>query len=153
MIPAGELIDTLRVTVKRTDVLKKEWRTITFRLEQNEHFALGAAELLKAKISFTDILQPPTWWATWERLFWMNFLVRSMPSGRRSIIWEPIPIWRNTVRIPVNSYTGDKCLITRCPVGTLQHLCLFVSLKQYFIDNEVYPDGDTSKPRTLFLNP
>ena len=67
MIPAGELIDTLRVTVKRTDVLKKEWRTITFRLEQNEHFALGAAELLKAKISFTDILQPPTWWATWER--------------------------------------------------------------------------------------
>ena len=58
MIPAGKLIDTLRVTVKRTDGLKKEWRTITFRLEQNEHFALGATELLKAKISFTDILQP-----------------------------------------------------------------------------------------------
>ena len=124
MIPAGELIDTLRVTVKRTDVLKKEWRTITFRLEQNEHFALGAAELLKYP---SPIFCNPQLGGLPGKDILVNFLVRSMPSGRRSIIWEPIPIWRNTVRIPVNSYTGDKCLITRCPVGTLQHLCLFVS--------------------------
>ena len=44
MIPARKLIDTLRVTVKRTDGLKKEWRTITFRLEQNEHFAFGGRQ-------------------------------------------------------------------------------------------------------------
>ena len=146
MIPAGKLIDTLRVTVKRTDALKKEWRTITFRLEGNEHFELGATELLTAKISFTAILQPPTWWATWERSFgefsrekyskWQEIyylgadpnLERFGPNAGKQLYWGLMPYYTNS-----NSYPSTFMFIRK--------------LKQYFIDNEVYPDGDTSKPR------
>lgn len=145
-ISAGELIDTLRVTVKRTDVLKKEWRTITFRLEQNEHFALGATELLKAKISFTDILQPPTWWTKWERYFgefsrekyakWQEIyylgadpnLEKYGPDTGKQLYWGQMPYYVNS------DWTPSTFMFIR-------------KLKQYFIDNEVYPDGDTSKPR------
>ena len=146
VIPAGKLMDTLRVVVKRTDILKKEWKTITFRLEANENFELGAADLLTAKISFTDILQPPTWWANWERYF-------GEFSREKYSKWQEIYYLGADPNLePYGPDTGKQLYWGQMPYYVMSSwypsTFMFIrKLKQYFIDNEVYPDGDMSKPR------
>lgn len=146
MISSGHLIDTLKITVKRTPILKKEWRYITFRLEPNEHFELGASELLRAKVSFTDILTPPNWWANWANYFgdfsrekyakWQEIYYLGVdpnveqygPDAGKQLYWGQMPYYNMGSWYPST--------------------VMFISkLKQYFIDNEVYPDNDRSKPR------
>ena len=55
VIQSGTLRDTLEVKVNRTPILKKESRTITLYIENNENFQVGASELLAAKLVFSDL--------------------------------------------------------------------------------------------------
>lgn len=147
VLKAGTLKDTLKVTVNRIPVLKKEWRTITLRIEDNENFSVGASELLSVKLAFTDILQPPTWWSDWERYFgvfvrekyakWQEiYFYGADPNAER---WGPntgkLLYWN---QMPYNGANSNWYPST---------FMFIAKLKQYFIDHEVYPDGDTSKPR------
>lgn len=147
IIDAGELKDTLEVVVNRTEVLKKEARTLTLRLVENEHFQLGAQELLNIKISFSDILQPPSWWKRWESVFgvfvrekyakWQEiYYYGADPNAEK---WGPnagkLMYWD---QMPYNGPMRDWYPST---------FMFIAKLKQYFMDHEVYPDGDTSKPR------
>lgn len=146
VVPAGALRDTLEVVVKRTAKLKDRWLSITLQLQDNENFEVGAEELKEIKIAFTDILQPPTWWTTWERYFgsfvrekyikWQEIyylgadpnVERWGPNTGKQLYWDNMPYYVNSSWYPSTFMFIGK-------------------LKQYFIDNEVYPDGDTSKPR------
>ena len=147
VIQSGTLRDTLEVKVNRTPILKKESRTITLYIENNENFQVGASELLAAKLVFSDILQAPSWWPSWERYF--GVFVREKYAKWQEIYfygadpnvekWGPNPgkllYW---VQMPY--YAGYP--------SWYPSTFMFISkLKQYFIDHEVYPDGDTSKPR------
>lgn len=145
-IDAGVLWDTLEVTVKRTDVLKTEWRSLSLRLEANENFQLGAVEKNKIKLTFTDKLQPPTWWPKWQSYFgvfvketflkWQEIyylgadpnVEKFGPNTGKPLYWDNMPYYVQPSWYPST-------------------FMFFNTLKQYFIDNEVYPDGDTSKRR------
>lgn len=146
LITKGNLTDTLKITVKRRNILSSEWRTIRFRLVANENFQAGADELLTAKISFTAILQPPAWWNNWLKVFgvfskekykkWQEFYYlgadpnaeRYGPDAGKPLYWGQMPFY-----VISSYYPSTWMFITKT--------------KQYFIDNIVYPDGDTSKPR------
>ena len=86
VIQSGTLRDTLEVKVNRTPILKKESRTITLYIENNENFQVGASELLAAKLVFSDILQAPSWWPSWERYF--GVFVREKYAK-----WQGIYFW------------------------------------------------------------
>lgn len=147
VIVSGALRDTLEVTVNRTSALKNGWRSITLQIEENENFSSGASELLTVKLSFTDVLQAPSWWTTWERAFgvfvrekyakWQEIYFYGAdpnpekwgPNTGKLMYWDQMP------------YNGPNS-------SWYPSTFMFIAkLKQYFIDNEVYPDGDTTKPR------
>ena len=69
LVEANCLRDTLEVVVNRTEILKKESRTLVLALQENEEFSLGSHELLRMKLVFADILQEPSWWKNWESYF------------------------------------------------------------------------------------
>lgn len=147
VIKGGRLTDTLYITVNRTEILQTEWHHLIFRLLPNDQFRMGDRQLLTAKISFSDILQPPGWWTKWQGVFgefcrekfikWQeiyclgadpNVETIGGPGLGKPLYWDNMPYYVNS--------------------GWYPSTYLFIRiLKQYFIDHEVYPNGDTSKPR------
>ena len=147
VIQSGTLRDTLEVKVNRTPILKKESRTITLYIENNENFQVGASELLVAKLVFSDILQAPSWWSSWERYF--GVFVREKYAKWQEIYFygaDPnVEKWGpNTGKL---LYWDQMPYYAGYPSWYPSTFMFIGKLKQYFIDHEVYPDGDTSKPR------
>lgn len=147
VIHAGRLSDTLYIKVNRTEILKEQARHITFQLLPNENFKLGDNVSLSARISFSDIMIPPTWWPTWKRYFGEFY---------REVFIKWQEIYYDGVDPNIDAYYGNGKLLywDNMPAyansGWYPSTFMFIKvLKQYFIDNEVYPDGDTSKPRIL----
>lgn len=149
MIKSGNLQDTLYVTVFRTADLRTEKKNITFRLLANAYFQLGDRDLLTAKISFSDILLPPNWWSKWQGVFgefsrekfvkWQEIYYEGADPNVETLggpgMGKPL-YWNNMPNSTVSSWYPSTFMFIRI-------------LKQYFIDNVVYPDGDTSKPRVI----
>lgn len=147
IIKKGRLQDTLYITVNRTDALQTEWHHLVFRLLPNDQFKLGDKDLQTAKISFSDILQPPMWWGKWKAVFgefcrekfvkWQeiyflgadpNVETIGGPGKGKPLYWDNMPYYANA--------------------GWYPSTYMFIRiLKQYFIEHEVYPNGDTSKVR------
>jgi hypothetical protein len=147
IVKAGSVFDTLLVKVNRTSILRKAVRSITFRIVGNENFSEGYNNLLTAKISFSDVLDPPSWWSKWQYIFgdycrekylkWReiyylgadpNVELYAGPGKGKELYWDNMPYYAFLAFYP----------------STAMFLRV---LKQYFIDNEVYPDGDKTKPR------
>lgn len=147
VIKAGSVFDTLYVKVNRTASLRSEWKTIAFRIVPNEEFEVGYANLLTAKVTFSDQVEEPSWWPNWQRYFgeysrekfvkWReiyyygadpNTETLGGPGLGKPLYWDNMPYYNYASWYPTTF--------------------MFIKvLKQYFIDNEVYPDGDTTKPR------
>lgn len=144
MIHKGTLSDTLNIVVKKTDAIKNQWRHLVLRLVPNENFQAGDHELQTVKICFTNIVTPPGWWNTWIRYFgefcqekfdkWREIYYPGAdpniesygPNKGKQWYWDNMPYYPNN-----------------CPST---HAFIQV-LKNYFIENEVYPGGDKTKPR------
>lgn len=147
IIKKGALKDTLYITVNRSLILETEWRCITLRLQENNFFKLNLYDLLEAKMSFTDILLPPTWWEAWSGVF-------GEFSREKFVKWQEIYYLGADSKLAKDGPKKDQPLYwDNMPSGMPWqefHPSTFMfiaKLKQYFIDNEVYPDGDRTKPR------
>lgn len=148
-IAKGAMHDTILLTVNRTPVLKTMWRSLTLNIKANSHFELGASDLLSAKVAFTDILQPPSWWSIPG---WLNAFGEF--SREKYVKWQEIYYLGADPNLePYGPDTGKQLYWGQMPyyagfASWYPSTYMFIAkLKQYFIDNEVYPDGDTSKPR------
>lgn len=148
LVEANCLRDTLEVVVNRTEILKKESRTLVLALQENEEFSLGSHELLRMKLVFADILQEPSWWKNWESYFgpfvrekyqkWQEIYYLGAdpnveqygPDKGKQLYWNQMPYYN------VASWYPSTVMF----IG---------KLKQYFIDNEIYPNGDKSLPRIM----
>lgn len=145
-IKAGELRDTIFLTVNRNPGIADQWHTIVLNMLPSDDFTLGVASLQSARISFTDMLIPPDWWDMWDGYFgefvkekylkWQEiYYLGADPNVQTSGPKEGVPYyWDNMPTSTVASWYPVTFMYIRI-------------LKQYFIDNEVYPDGDTTKPR------
>ncbi len=145
VIKAGEVFDTLYVTVYRTKSLRTEWKDITFRIVTNEEFGEGYHNLLTAKVTFSDQVEIPGWWPSWKRYLgepyretivkWREIYYLGADPNVETIggsgIGKPL-YWDNMPYYPNASWYPTTFMFIRV-------------LKQYFIDHDVYPDGDTTK--------
>lgn len=146
-IKKGEVVSPLEVTVKRHRELKEEERVIVLRVLENENFAVGDGDLLEIPLKFSDLLNEPSWWP--------SYLAYFGPYQREIYIQ-----WREIYYLGADSEVGDNgqpLYWDNMPTPFISSwyptLKMYMQiLKQYFIDNEVYPDGDTSKPRILLPN-
>ncbi len=149
VIKAGEVFDTLRVKVNRTKILREEWKDIAFRIVPNEAFGEGYHNLLTAKVTFSDQVEVPNWWPTWQRYFgepyretiikWREIYYLGADPNKETIggpgMGKPL-YWDNMPYYAMESWYPTTFMFIRV-------------LKQYFIDNVVYPDGDATKERIL----
>jgi hypothetical protein len=148
------MFDTLLVTVNRSSILKTTWKTLVFRIKENKNFMLGRKDLLKAKISFTDILQPPVWWKDWKSIFgpfylktylkWQEIYHKGADSNKApsyvnvSKDSKDLLYWDN---MPVGNHAGN--------ILDTPSIFMFIAvLRDYFEANEVYgTNSDGSKTR------
>lgn len=148
VIESGSMTSTLKVPVFRANV-GEEARIITLRLVSNDNFSVGYENLLKAKLTFSDILNPPSWWQDWKTVFgefcrekyvkWMELYYLGADPNVEPVSYAPTynqPLWYGNM-----PYLGND---PRIYPSTFMFI---KTLKKYFEENEVYPDGDTSKPR------
>ncbi|MDR0262507.1 MAG: DUF4843 domain-containing protein [Sphingobacterium sp.] len=148
MIGASRYVDTLFITFQRTAKMKAEPTVLYLRLEQNEAFAPGNLYNQKLRIVVDDILNEPAWWNTWKNYFgpyqkevfqqWMHVYHLGADPSPDLTTGAPGPIyyWNNMPTSAIASWY---------PV-TFNYIQV---LKQYFIDHQIYPGGDSTKERIL----
>ncbi|PKQ63909.1 hypothetical protein BZG02_07820 [Labilibaculum filiforme] len=160
VIKQGAVYDTLRIKLNRTEELKEEVRSLTFRLVSNENFGLGQDDALQIKVKFSDILLPPIWWNSWERYFgtfyketyfkWKeiyyegadpNYVYAGWMEASEDInkpmYWNNMPV----ASFPIQPYYYPSTMV------------FVTQMKIFFDENEVYgtnPDG--SKTRIKIIN-
>ncbi len=149
-IKAGELTDTLYIEVQRSQSLRSEWKTISLQIVPNEEFGVGYSNLLTVKLSFSDQVEMPEWWPQWQSYLgeycrekfvkWREIYYLGADPNKEHISYAPTygkPLWWDNMPY-LAAYASSYYPTTMMFINVL---------KQYFIDNEVYPDGDTSQPR------
>lgn len=146
-IKAGQITDTLCIRINRSDNLRKQWMQIGLRVVSNEYFEAGYANLQKAKVSFSDILAEPDWWSDWKRVFGTYY---------REIYQQWIVMYPLGADPTISYQNGEPYYWNNMPRGrfideesypiTFSYVSM---LGEYFKKNEVYPNGDTSKPRIV----
>lgn len=141
-IKSGKIADTVAIRIKRALILRDQWMQISLRLRPNEYFETGYANLQEVKVSFSDILSRPSWWGTWQSVFgefsrekyqkWIEIYYLGadpkLASDKTPYYWNNMPSYPNESWYPI-TYSYIRML------------------REYFEKNEVYPDGDSSKPR------
>lgn len=149
VIKNGIVFDTLCVVVKRNAILKTEKRIISLDLSANENFELGDTTHLRVNLQFSDILLSPDWWnpalkdgfyqyfgdfcrekfVKWQEIYYLG-VDRNKDEDGNPFYWGNMP----------SSATERVCPIT---------FMYMRILRDYFEENEIYPDNDRTKPRVL----
>lgn len=135
VIHQNRIFDTLYIKVKRptsADGLK----VLSLRLLPNENFQLSDSILLQAKLCYTSAFTTPTWWANWE--YRMGEFCPEVYLKWREIYYEGAD---------PNGYYWDNMPSTAIASWYPVTFMYLTQLKLYFEKNEVFPYGDTTKPR------
>lgn len=148
VIAAGKYVDTLFINIKRSEQLKEKEMTLILKLKESESFKVGHQYNSKLKIVFSDVLVEPSWWVRWVSVLgpyykevyqkWMQIYYLGADMSPDIETDEPGPVyyWDNMPFSPNASWS---------PI-TFMYISV---LKQYFEENVVYPNGDTTKDRIL----
>lgn len=147
-IEAHKYVDTLYVNIKRNPSLQQAAMQINLLLLDNDYFKVGHAYNKRIRVRVDDILTQPSWWNMWSREFgpykreilqkWMEIYYLGADPSPELTGSSPGPFyyWNNMPDLAVPSWYP----VTFVYIGVL---------KQYFIDNVVYPGGDPTKERIL----
>lgn len=148
VIHANKFQDTLFITIKRGAALAAKGQNVVIDIVPNSEFKVGHKQNRRFKLAFTDVLLQPSWWNTWTRYMgpfykevfqkWMQiYYLGADPSPDLYGAYPgPYYYWNN---MPTSA------TVTWYPVTFFY---IYV-LKQYFINNIVYPNGDNTKDRIL----
>lgn len=144
-IKAGELTDTIRIKVNRTDAMEEEWMKITLHVLPNENFAIGYGNLEEVLVSFSDILAKPDWWDTYSRYgYFGNFY----PEVYRK--W--IEIYHEGADPMLHPYNHEPMYWDNMPPSPTFYsypvmALYYKQLQQYFLDNDIIPEGENEPIR------
>lgn len=144
VVKSGQITDTVEVKLFRNPALKSEAKTLTLVLVGNEHFKPGLDYQQSVTLSFIDDLLEPDWWSTyeyesyfgvyyrevylkWMEIYYLGFDRNYDPETEEPYYWNNMP-----------SYN-----ISRSMKPTL--FVAIDELKRYFYENDIYPNGDTSR--------
>lgn len=148
-IKAGCVTDTIKMTVNRNEIMTKEFRTVMLRMVSNDNFQGGVPSLLRVKISFSDILLEPDYWSEisdyvgttyYKEVYrkWMEIYYEGADPNTEPVSYAPNygkPLWHGNMPYAMTDFSRDY-------PSTVMFL---KELQRYFRENDVYPDGDTTK--------
>lgn len=151
-VKSGSVFDTLYIKVKRSAALKTEKKKISIYLVANENFELGDTTLLKANLMFSEILMVPKWWDPNSRWSFAKFFG---DFGKEKYIK-----WQEIYYLGADSNKDDNGNLyywgnmpSTASSGSYPITFMYMRmLREYFVNNEVYPDGDRTKPRVSLPN-
>lgn len=146
VIHQNTLFDTLYIRVERTKELQNSYKHITLRLKPNQEFQLSDSVYTEAILSYTDILTEPVWWSAWSNIFG-TFCPETYLKWRE--------LYHKGADPTANLYDSSQTYYYHCDnMPPTPYLSWYPILKMYlgilqdyFNKNEIYPYGDTSKPR------
>ncbi|MHC8947625.1 DUF4843 domain-containing protein [Sphingobacterium hungaricum] len=138
VIPANEYEDTLYVTIKNDVILETKIMKLKLDLVANNDFEVGNIYNKSIEISFTDQLIKPSWWNTWQIYFGTYYKevyqawIQIYPEGAdpTGYYWNNMPPSASWISYPVT-------------------YAFIQALEKFFIDNVIYPENDSTKPRIL----
>ncbi|MGN6417022.1 MAG: DUF4843 domain-containing protein [Pseudobacter sp.] len=148
VIRSGKVSDTLYIKIKKGAALRNNIMQFTIQLKEDNEFLIGNKYNEKLRIIFTNQLLEPKWWFTWRNQFgtfypevyerWIQVYYLGADPSPDLYTAAPGPVyyWNN---MPTSA-TASWYPVTFMYVNFL---------KQYFIDNAVYPNGDQTLPRIL----
>ncbi|MVZ60554.1 DUF4843 domain-containing protein [Sphingobacterium humi] len=142
-IGANQYIDTVFIRVKRDPKLAEKDQVFNLNILANEHFSIGEIQNSKIKIIIADRLRMPNWWNKWSNYMGKYYKeVYQKWISMYTLGVDPTPDIYGVYPGPYYSWENmpPGAVYNWCPV-TFQYI---QKLKQYFEENEIYPDGDTS---------
>lgn len=147
VIKSGKVFDTLYVKVKRSEILKNEKKTISLYLNSNENFELGDTTQLKANLKFSDMLLLPKWWNPNEKGNYAKYFGEF--CREKYVKWQEIYYYGADRNKDSNGklYYWDYMPSQAIPSWYPMTFMYMRILRDYFNENEVYPNGDRTKPR------
>lgn len=145
IIRSGRFVDTLFISVKKDQALKKRVFSLTIDLVGNGIFEIGGTSRTSCRFLISDQLVEPLWWTRWSSYFgqyrpevyrqWIRTYIPGLditppllPTEKPNYSWKNMPLYASEPDYPVTFMYIEQ-------------------LKKYFHDNEVYPNGDRSLPR------
>ena len=148
VIRSGKFTDTLFVTIKKGAALRTSIMSFSLQLKESNDFLIGNKYNEKLRIIFTNQLLEPKWWFTWRNQFgtfypevyerWIQIYYLGADPSPDLYTAAPGPVyyWNNMPTSAISSWYPVTFMYVNY-------------LKQYFIDHEVYPNGDQTQPRIL----
>lgn len=147
-IKAGCVTDTIMMSVNRTEIMTKKFRTVMLRITPNDNFKEGISSLLKVKVTFSDILLAPDYWSQissyvgttyYKEVYrkWMEIYYEGADPNTETVKYAPNygkPLWHGNM-----PYLLSELQLYPSTIMFLKEL------QKYFKNNDVYPDGDTTK--------
>lgn len=148
-VKAGCVTDTIRMVVNRKEIMSREFRTVTLRMVPNDNFQEGVPALLNVKVTFSDILSAPDYWSKikdyvgsiyYKEVYrkWMEIYYEGADPNTEPIKYAPTygkPLWHGNMPFVYDDLERDY------PSTVL----FLKELQRYFRENDIYPDGDTTK--------
>lgn len=145
IVRSGRFSDTLYVDLKRNEELESGIFEITFYLDDNAYFRKGQLGKTKRNFLISAQLLEPEWWTAWRPYF---------GPYRPEVYQQWIRIYRTGLDKSPTVFVGEKPNYSwiNMPMYALKEyypvtFMYLEKLKKYFKDNEVYPNGDMTKPR------
>ncbi|ERJ57614.1 DUF4843 domain-containing protein [Sphingobacterium paucimobilis] len=141
----GIFVDTLFLTVDKIDLLRERELRIGLRMVENNNFKLGDKENISLGIKLSNMLVEPDWWSLYTRYMgtfypevyqkWIEMYYLGADPTPDVDTREPYLYWDNMPTYQVE-YLAQNSPIT---------YVFIQKLKEYFEENSVYPDGDSSR--------
>jgi len=145
IIRSGRFVDTLFISIKKDQALKKGVFSLTIGLGDNAVFGIGKASRTTCRFLISDRLAEPSWWITWRSYF---------GPYRPEVYQQWIRTYTPGLDITPPLFSPEKPNYSwnNMPLYALEYyypvtFMYIEQLKKYFEDNEVYPNGDRSLPR------
>ncbi|MCA5005694.1 DUF4843 domain-containing protein [Sphingobacterium sp. WQ 366] len=146
VIKANHTVDSLFVNIKKTDKLREGTFYLYLNLKDNENFKLGHSKNTRMKISITNRLSQPIWWTRWINFFGpYNQEVYQKWIQIYYLGADPSPDIYG--KFPAPYYYWDNMPPSASASSYPVTFMYIRKLKEYFMENAVYPNGDLSKPR------
>lgn len=150
IIKADSVTGSLTLNVKNYPALRNDIFTLNLRLLPNDEFKIGNEFNKKMRLKISDQLVEPTWWRVWVRVLgpyyyevYQKWIEIYYPGA------DPSPEFYNPTQNPGPWYSWKR--MPGSATASLYPVTFMYikKLKEYFQQNEIYPNGDRTKPRIL----
>lgn len=149
LVRSGKTTDSLFVNINKADALRQGVFYLTLDLQDNDEFKVGHKSNKQIRVSITNMLTKPAWWDKWKAYFGTTYYqeVYQMWIQMYPLGVDPSPDIYGVYPAPYYYWNN---MPTAATVATYPVTFMYIAkLRDYFLTNVVYPNGDSTQPRIL----